>query len=312
MRNLRRRLPPINSLVVFEAAARHLSFKRAGQELNVTREAVSRQMRALEHYLGVSLFDRLHRALALTEAGARFFDVVAGSLESIAMAAEDLRPPGAPDRLVISATVALSSYWLTPRLPRFRALHPETEIRVTVSDTPLDMAANGLDVGLRYGDGRWPGLKAVHLFDVASFPVCSPGYFEQHPHLQEPEALVGHTLLNLDGIAHEIEDWAWWLKASGVPRPKGLQILGFDHYANVIQAALDGQGVALGYSGIVDELLARGSLIRPMETAHSKGLAVYLVTPQNKADGASLSAPAKAFAGWVVAEVAADGPPAAR
>ena len=173
MRSLRSKLPPLNGLVAFEASARHLSFTRAGQELLVSREAVSRQIRNLESHLGVKLFERLFRALDLTEAGRAFYGVVQVSLENVARAAEDLSSPPETRRITVTATIAITSFWLTPRLPHFRQLHPEAEIRVTVSDQHLDLAAEQIDLGLRYGDGNWKGERALRLFDVESFPVCS-------------------------------------------------------------------------------------------------------------------------------------------
>ncbi|MEE8228044.1 MAG: LysR substrate-binding domain-containing protein [Kiloniellales bacterium] len=298
MQSLRARLPPIKSLVVFEASARHLSFTRAGQELRVSREAVSRQIRILESHLGVKLFVRLHRALELTQAGEAFHAVVRESLESIARSTDTLQRAGQPAKVTVTATIAITSYWLTPRLPKFRAEHPDAEIRIAVSDAPIDMAAEGIDVGLRYGDGRWPGIKSVHLFDVNSFPVCSPGYVQNSPPIEAPADLVDHTLLNLDGTPHAMEDWNWWLAGSGVQPPASLHILGFDSYANVIQAALDGQGIALGFSGVVSGLLSRGQLVRPMERALSKGYAVYLVVPSS----AVLTPNAQKFYDWIRAE----------
>ncbi len=301
MQSLRARLPPIKSLVAFEASARLLSFTRAGQELRVSREAVSRQIRILESHLGVKLFVRLHRALELTQAGEAHHAVVRESLESIARSADALQRAAQPAKVTVTATIAITSYWLTPRLPKFRAEHPDAEIRIAVSDAPIDMAAEGIDVGLRYGDGRWPGIKSVHLFDVNSFPVCSPGYVQNSPPIEAPADLVDHTLLNLDGTAHAMEDWHWWLAGSGVDRPASLHILGFDSYANVIQAALDGQGIALGFSGVVSGLLSRGQLVRPMERALSKGYAVYLVVPS----GAVLTPNAQKFYDWIRAEARA-------
>jgi DNA-binding transcriptional LysR family regulator len=298
MRNLRARLPPLNSLVAFEASARHLSFTRAAEELLVSREAVSRQIRILEGHLGVKLFERLYRALELTEAGEAFHATVQQSLESISRAAGALQHPGQSDKVTITATIAIASYWLTPRLPRFRAAHPDAEIRVVVSDVPVDMAAEGIDVGLRYGDGRWPGTEAIHLFDVTSFPVCAPAYAEGGQPIAVPTDLLTRTLLNLDGAPHALEDWSWWLEESGVRKPASLHILGFNSYANVIQAALDGQGMALGFSGIVDDFLASGALVRPMKAALVTGWGVYLVVPTN----ASLSPDAKDFYDWVLAE----------
>lgn len=300
MASLGSKLPPLNSLVAFEAAARHLSFTRAAEELGVSREAVSRHIRNLEGHLGAALFRRLHRALELTAAGNAFRPVVRESLENIARGARALRRDGQPSRITVTATVAIASLWLTPRLPRFRGGHPEAEIHMIIADREVDMAAEEIDVGLRYGDGHWPGLTATRLFDIESFPVCSPDYLASSPPLEVPGDLPRQTLLNLDGAAHSTEDWTWWLDGAGVPLPASFQMLGFDNYANVIQAAVDGQGVALGFSHIVAELLLRGQLVRPIDRSLSKGYAVYLVAPK----GARLSAHAQDFADWIVAEAA--------
>jgi len=301
MPTLRSQLPPLNSLVAFEAAARHLSFTRAGDELLVSREAVSRQIRLLEGHLGVKLFVRLHRALALTEAGAAFQAEVRQGLEAIARSAGAVRHDGQRPKVTITATIALASFWLTPRLSRFRAAYPGTEIRVVVSDAPGDMAAEGIDVGLRYGDGVWPGLAATRLFDIESFPVAAPGYLADHPPIRTPADLAGHTLLNLDGTPHAVEDWSWWLKGVGAPPPAAGDMLGFDSYANVIQAAVAGQGLALGYGGIIDLLLADGTLVRPLKSALSRGQAVHLVVPRT----ANPTPNVKAFCDWVLAEAGA-------
>lgn len=300
MQSLRARLPPLNALVAFEASARLLSFTRAGQELGVSREAVSRQIRNLEDHLGVALFRRRHRALDLTPAGAELQATARESLDAIARTADHLQRRRRPSKLTVTATIAIATFWLTPRLPRFRAAHPGAEIRVVVSDAPLDLAAEGIDIGLKYGDGRWRGLKARHLFNVESFPVCAPGYLEAGPPIAGPGDLVAHTLLNLDGTPHLVEDWRWWLEGA-VPPGASLDILGFDSYANVIQAACDGQGVALGFSGIVDGLLARGDLVRPIADSRSPGQAVYLAVPAD----AALSPLARKFHDWVLAEAEA-------
>ncbi len=300
MRSLRAKLPPMNGLVVFEAAARHLSFTRAGHELLVSREAVSRQIRILEDHLGVKLFVRLYRALELTDAGRELQSVVGESLENIARTTASLQRAGRPSKIAVTATIAIASFWLTPRLPGFRAAHPDAGIRVIVSDAPVDMVAESFDVGLRYGDGNWPGHKATRLFDVRSHPVCSPGYLKGAAPIEAPADLLEHTLLNLDGTPHSLEDWDWWLVESGVYMPASYRALGFDSYANVIQAALDGQGIALGYSGIVDDLVSRGDLVRPIGPTLGKGCAVYMIVPT----GVSLAPVAQDFFDWVLAEAA--------
>ncbi len=298
MSSLRSKLPPLNSLVAFEAAARHLSFTRAAEELLISREAVSRQIRILEKHLGVKLFRRLYRALELTHAGVAFGSVVEDSLRRMAHAAGTIRRADRPSRITVGATVAIATFWLTPRLPGFRAIHPDAEIRVVVSDRPLDLIAEGIDLALRYGDGNWPGLRATPLFDVTSFPVCAPDYLAKSGPMRAPADLLRHTLLNLDGATHAPEDWAWWLVESGLHMPASYRTMGFDNYANVIQAALGGQGIALGYSHIVDDLLSEGRLVRPLSIILSKGHAAYLVVPT----AAHLAPNVRKFHDWILAE----------
>ncbi len=298
MQNLRNRLPPVNSLVAFEASARHLSFTRAAEELTISREAVSRHIRILEQHLETKLFDRMHRAIALTREGEAFMAVVQRSLDDVARATDDLRGGARRPKLVISATIAISAFWLTPRLPRFRADHPDTEIRVVVSDAPLRSITERFNFALRYGDGSWPGYTPTHLFDVDSTPVCTPEYAQSHGPIAAPADLVGHTLLNLDGTVHAMEDWTWWLNGQGVTSASGLTLLGFDNYANVIQAALEGQGIALGFSGIVDQLVERGALVRPVGAALSRGQGVFALIPT----GAALSPSAQVFFDWILEE----------
>ncbi len=298
MASLRHRLPPLNSLVAFEAVARYLSMTRASAELGVSREAVSRQIHNLEAHLGVQLFLRVHRAVELTDDGAAFRDAVGSGLEGIARATLSLQQAARAARVTVTATVAISTYWLTPRLPRYRARHPETEIHVRVSDIPLGLQAEGIDLGLRYGDGRWPGLETTRLFETETFPVCTPAYLAEHGPIEEPGDLAEHTLLNLDGPTHSDENWAWLLDGLGVHPARPPRTIGFDSYASVIQATLDGQGIALGFTHILDTLLQRGLLIQPIGAALRRGHAVWLVAPP----GAPLSPAAADFRDWLLSE----------
>ena len=288
----------MNSLVPFEAAARLLSFTRAGEEPLISREAVSRHIRMLESHLETKLFDRLYRSLELTKAGKQLQAAVQDGLENIARSAAALRRLRQPSKVSVTATIAITSFWLTPRLPKFREKQPEAEIRINVSDTHIDLVGEDIDIGLWYGDGNWPGLDATHLFDVDSYPVCSPEYLDNSTPITGPNDLVGETLLNLDGAQHSFEDWAWWLGNFDLQMPTTVQAIGFDSYANIIQAALDGQGIALGFSHIIDGVLSKGLLVRPIEHTLSKGLAVYVVVPS----GVSLSPSAQKFVDWVLAE----------
>ena len=175
---LHKTLPPTNSLVVFEAAARHMNFTRAARELDVTQSAVSRQIQLLEDHLGIALFQRQSRGLVLTREGERLHRAVAMGLEHIANVAADLRRNRGPGELTVATSVTFASYWLMARIAKFRAAHPEIELRLYASSPVYDLAAEGIDIAVRYGAGEWPGVEATRLFGDEIWPVCSPRYLE--------------------------------------------------------------------------------------------------------------------------------------
>ncbi len=298
MEGLGSKLPPLKSLVAFEAVARHLSLTRAGGELHISREAVSRHIRALEEHFGIKLFDRLHRAVALTPPGQKLQSVVQQSLEDIAHVSGAIGSTAASHKITVAATIAISSFLLTPRLSRYRAKQPDDEIHVVISDQPSDMFADDIDVALRYGDGNWPGFETIHLFDVQSFPVCTAEYLESAPKLRSPADLVNHRLVNLDGVSHASEDWWWWLDEHNVRARESLNLLGFNSYDNVIRVALQGEGVALGFSGLVDNYVDDGRLVRPLGPIENRIEAVFVVYP-----AATQPSPrVQQFIDWIVEE----------
>lgn len=299
MSRLHKLLPPVGSLVAFEAAARHLSITMAARELGLTQAAVSRKVRALEDDLGVAVFRRLHRSLRLTDEGERLHAAVSGSLGHIAQTADGLRRNGGPAEVSIATSMAFATFWLMPRIPRFRADHPEIELRITAFDPYVDPGSEGVDAAIRYGDGRWPDLDCTPLFDEEIFPVCSPGYRAAHPELGSLEALREQTLLHLDVAFHDWVDWGTWFRALGItppPRRRGLQ---FNTYTILIQAAVAGAGVALGWRHLVDDFLEAGTLVRPIEESLRSDGAYYLVHPA----GAGISGEARCLVDWILAEI---------
>lgn len=298
MQSLSTDLPPLKSLVAFEAASRHLSLTRAGEEMRISREAVSRHIRVLEEYLGVKVFIRLHRAVALTPEGKKLQVVARECLEKIAYVAGAIRAPTQHFKITVGATIAIGSFWLTPRLANFRKQFPNIEIHVAISDQPQNLYTDGVDVGLRYGDGNWQGLKAIPLFDVWAFPVCAPAYLESAAPIETVENLLQHTLINLDGVRHSAEDWWWWLNAMDVRVPPSFRLMGLNSYDNVIQLALNGEGVALGFSGLVDDFLADGRLVKLLADYKTKNETVYAVIPT----GATPMPQVQDFIDWIVEE----------
>jgi len=299
MRTLRDQLPPMNSLVVFEASARHLSFTRAAQELAISREAVSRQIRNLENFLDAPLFRRLYRALEFTPAGEALFDSVRRGLLDIAAVSGAIRRPVSASQLTITATHAIASHWLPGPLRSFRTEFPDTEVQVIVSDEPLDLIGREIDVGLWYGDGAWPDVDSLFLFEGETFPVCSPAYLAGQDPIVEPVDLLNHTLLNLEGSSHATEDWFWWLDRAGVRPSEAPHILRVNTYNVLIQEALAGQGIGLGFGGILDELMNQGRLVKPLDLSFTRGRAVYMTLPKD----APRRSEVESFVTWVKRQV---------
>jgi LysR family glycine cleavage system transcriptional activator len=276
-----RRLPPLNSLRAFEAAARHLSFTRAAQELNVTQAAISHQVKGLEQHLGLRLFRRLNRALVLTDEGQRYFPAVRDGLDLLATATHRLRERENAGRVTISVTPSFAAKWLVPRLARFRAGQPDIDVRVHAADDVVDFIRDDVDLAVRYGAGGWSGLKADLLLRESFFPVCSPRLLEAARPLREPSDLQWHTLLHEE---RTLTDWQTWLTMMGVTGADASRGPVFSHGSNMIEAAVAGQGVGLGRSPLVDDDLAEGRLVRPFDASIAGDWAYYVVCPHATAD----------------------------
>ena len=206
-----RRLPPLNAVRAFEAAARHLSFTRAAEELNVTQAAVSHQVKALEDRLGVPLFRRLNRGLLLTDAGGLYRKELEDILDRLEQATERLRATEAVGLLTVSTNTSFASKWLVPRLQRFRDRRPDIDVRIDADDALTDFRRDNVDLAIRYGSGIYEGLHSVKLLQDTVFPVCSPKLLEGPHPLRAPEDLQYHTLLHDQGV---VEDWPSWLRSA--------------------------------------------------------------------------------------------------
>lgn len=213
-----RQLPPLNALRAFEAAARHMSFSKAADELNVTPAAISQQIRALEDIVGVKLFRRLTRALLLTDAGRVALPALTAGLDLLAEGYSDMRRQEDAGALTISVAPSLAAKWLVPRLEGFRALHPQFDIRIDATDRLADFQRGDVDVALRYGDGQYDGMEVRCLMSELSAPVCSPALLEGAHPLRKPTDLRHHTLLHSQWrMQHAFApNWRMWLKASGL------------------------------------------------------------------------------------------------
>ena len=291
------RLPPMNTLRAFEAAARHLSFTQAAGELHVTQAAVSHQIRTLEDALGVRLFRRLNRAIRLTEEGQEFVSEVRKALSHLSAAVEKLASPGAGGPLTVSVLPSFASKWLVPRLGRFRELHPEIDVRISPSIQLTDFQRDDVDLVVRYGKGQYEGLHSVRLMTEDIFPVCSPSLLSGAKALRRPQDLRHHTLLHDDGHV----DWAMWLLVAGVTDISPTHGPYFTDSAMVIQAAAEGQGVALARGALAADDLAAGRLVKPFDIAIPTEYAYYILSPKATSHHPKIAA----FREWLLAEAGA-------
>lgn len=254
-----RRLPPLNSLRAFEAAARLGSFKAAALELHVTHGAISRHIQQLEAWLGQLLFERHNRRVVLTDAARRYFGEVGAIFDRLALATAEQLDAGRHRVLRVSAPATFTLRWLLPRLSAFQLAQPGIEVRLTASNQPLGAAAEGYDVLIRGGPLAAQGYDAHEFLSEARIPVCRPDVPRRHP-LREPADLRHHTLLH---AATYPRMWPDWLEAAGVPTLQPAQSLTLEHFYLTLQAALDGLGVAMGPLALVADDLAEGRLIAP-------------------------------------------------
>ncbi len=296
-----RRLPPLNGLRAFEAAARHLSFTRAAEELNVTQAAVSHQVKALEERLGVRLFRRLNRALLLTDAGQGYLSPLRDAFDRMAEATERVEARDAGGALTVSVLPSFAAKWLVRRLGRFREVRPEIDVRVAPSHDLTDFDREDVDLAIRYGAGEWPSVRADFLLSEDIFPVCSRALRDGPHPLHAPADLRHHTLLHDDHHA----DWRMWLVAAGVEGVDPTRGPSFTDSSLVVQAAIEGQGVALGRSALAAADLAAGRLVKPFDFSLPAAWAYYVVCPEVTAERPKITA----FRDWLMDEAQRDAAP---
>jgi LysR family glycine cleavage system transcriptional activator len=294
------RLPPLDLLASFEAAARHLSFTRAGAERFVTQSAISRQIRALEDDLGVALFKRRHRALALTEHGLKLQRTCVAVLEQLHGTVAEIRAPSRREVLSLTTTPGFASLWLIPRLPAFTREHPGIDVRLDASFERRNLRADGFDLAIRYASAGAGAPDGQPLFDESMQPVCSPRLLRSGPPLKRPEDLRFHTLLqvsNAAGAGMPLE-WDPWLQAVGLSDLQPASTLSFSGYGEAIAAALAGQGVAIGRRPLVDALLRKRQLVAPFKDLTAPTRAYFLMI-----DPAARARPAvRALEAWLLAQ----------
>src|ERR687893_1639255 len=271
-----RRLPPLNALKAFEAAARSESFTRAAQELNVTQGAVSHQVKALEATLGVKLFNRERQRLAITESGREYLAVLRDALDRIALGTERLVQRQSSGVLTVSTSPDFAAKWLVNRLGRFSETHPDIDLRISATMHHVDFAREDVDVAVRHGDGNWPGLDAVRLSPEQLFAVCSPKLMTGPRAIRTPADILKHPLLHLD----DWKNWSRWLEAAGVAEADALHGPVLNRASMVIDAAVDGQGVALARTTLAAWDLIAGRLVRPFATALPLAKSYWIICPK--------------------------------
>jgi len=300
MRN-RNALPALDLLVGFESAARHLSFTKAGEELFLTQSAVSRQIKELEDQLGVVLFQRRHRALALTEAGHQFYAAAAQALSTMRTATDRLRAQAGKKALSVTTTHSFAALWLIPRLAGFTRDHPGVDVRITAETRVQDLERDGLDLALRHGPASLAGPNAVRLFGEKVFPVCSPRLLKKKT-LEKPQDLKNHVLLQYDDPdgRHPWLHWKTWLEVERIADLKPAGTLSFSGYEQIIPAAVAGHGVALGRSPLVRDLMRLGELVAPFKSQADPARAYFAIMSKNAAGRPEVAA----FVEWLRAEAA--------
>jgi LysR family glycine cleavage system transcriptional activator len=307
------RLPPLTALRAFESAARHLSFKQAAVELHVTPAAISQQVKALEDYLGLSVFRRLTRALELTPTGIAMLPKVHAAFECLAEAVAATRQID-DGPLTVAAPPSFASRWLVPRLPRFSSIHPGVELRISSAAEhidridastlgafgPTDLRDASSRVTIRFGKGIYPGLRVDRIFSPDYVPICSPQLPSVERPLATPQDLCRHVLIHDDtlGLDQRHAMWTQWLDAAGVALIDAQRGPRFSNAVLALDAALDGQGVALALRPLVEADIAAGRLIIPFDLALASPYAYFLVMPEQLSRRASVAA----FSAWLLAE----------
>ena len=298
-----RLLPGTRALRTLEAAGRHLNFTRAADELGLTPAAVSHQIKEIEDQLGLSLFTRTSRSIRLTEAGAMLFEASAEALDLLGRAVARARKTARGTALLkITADAHFATKWLMRRVDGFRQRHPDIELRFDISYEVRDFELDDIDVGIRFGAGKYPGLRAYRLFDNVIIPVCSPRLLRTGPPLKTPRDLFNHTLAHIEWSRQGVTwpNWRMWMAAAGIDDFDDSRVMVFGTSTDAVQAALEGDAVALADFAMVANDLSEGRLIRPFDLGirMAPEFAYFLVCPENAAEDPRIAA----FRTWIMEE----------
>lgn len=283
MHRLRSLIPSANYLFCFEAAARRRSFTAAAQELNVSQPAVSKTIRLLEEATGLKLFRRDHTKLELTADGLRLYKETQEAFDHLHMVISSLQKKHSSDVVRVSFSTSFVQLWLLPRLKDFKAKHPDVSLRIEESSRDdQDLFEEDIDLSARLGKGKWPGVNSWHFVTEEVLPVCSPDYLTENEAINEPTDLLRHTLLNFEERHRSRMSWREWLERYAVPVAKLRQDFVFTDALGSIEAAVRGQGIALGWTHLIQEHLATGKLIVPLKQSYKSGESIFLVMPAQR------------------------------
>jgi LysR family transcriptional regulator, glycine cleavage system transcriptional activator len=294
-----RRLPPLNTLRSFEAAARYESFTRAAEELNVTQGAVSQQVKALEIQLGIKLFNRERQRLTITSAGRDYLVVIREALDHIGAGTERLMQRQSAGVLTVSTSLDFAAKWLVHRLGRFAAEHPGIDLRVSATTQSVDFARDDVDVAVRHGDGNWPGLEATRLCAERIFAICSPKLLTGRNRLKRPADVLKWPLVRLED---QSKAWERWFTIAGITAPERLPGPILNRASMLIDAAIDGQGIALARTTLAAWDLIEGRIVQPFDLSWRPDGTYWIVSPKATAKIAKIGR----FRDWMLAEAADD------
>lgn len=302
---MNRTLPGTRALRTFEAAARHLNFTRAADEVGLTPAAVSYQIKEIEDQLGIVLFARTSRTIQLTPAGAVLFEAATDALETLQRAASRARRIGRKsNRMRLTVGPRFATHWLLPRLPQFKAAHPELELTFDITDQVRDFDRDDVDVAIRFGGGTYAGTRSHRLFDAVVAAVCSPTLLANDPALKAPRDLFGHTLCYVNCKVNDVDwpNWRTWMDAAGIHDFDDSRCVGFADSSHVVQAVLDGNAVGLVELAMIAGDLCRGRLVRLFDIGLSPapGYAYHLVYPDSSYEDPHVVA----FREWMLKEIA--------
>jgi DNA-binding transcriptional LysR family regulator len=301
MHGKRYNLPHLAFFQGFEAAARTLSFTKAAEELFITQSAISRQIKALEDNLGLKLFERRPRSLTLTENGQTLYRIATDVLDRLQSATDQLRAETRARQLSLTTTTGFASLWLIPRLRRFTTLHPDIDVRISATTDTLNLERSLIDLAIRYCRSETVPEGAVRLFGEEMILVCSPALLRDKKRpLKRPKDLAHHTLLHFEYVGAETMymDWGTWLTALGIGGLKSAGALHFSQYEQMIQAAISGQGVALGRQPLVSDLIESGALVAPFKQTLAGSRAYFIIESR-----LSVGKPhVREFAQWLLSE----------